>query len=175
MHSLHPRTASRLSVAALACRPPTRQEAVCPHHLVGVVLVPVAQAQRLHGRRIGKLQVGHVPVKEAAGCRGAARPPCLRQLAPGAVPQRLHAQAQAGVPARLLVSLLQQCALVQQVVVQRLHRLVQRLGGLAAVGIEEGGVWGGRKGRRGERVSVQSCWELWGRAAVGAPPPPGTP
>ena len=45
-------------------------------HLMGVVLVPGAQGQRAQRRGIGKLQVGKVPVQDAALQPGAA----MRQI-----------------------------------------------------------------------------------------------
>ena len=38
---------------------------MCAWELVGVVLVPALQRQVLRGGRVGKFQVGHVPVEQA--------------------------------------------------------------------------------------------------------------
>lgn len=43
----------------------TWQKAVCPRQLVGVVLVPASDGELFGGSRVGKLQVGGVPVEEA--------------------------------------------------------------------------------------------------------------
>lgn len=42
----------------------TWEEGVSPPQLVGVVLVPLGQAERGHLGCIGKLQVGHMPVQQ---------------------------------------------------------------------------------------------------------------
>jgi hypothetical protein len=62
----------------------TRQEGVLAGHLVRIVLVPAAHGQPPQQLRVGKLQVGHVPVQQLPLLRGSCSP-CVadQQLADG--------------------------------------------------------------------------------------------
>ena len=55
----------------------TWQEAVGPEELMSVVLVPLGQGQRAYLGRVGKLQVGQVPLQQLAAQGGLVLPPLV--------------------------------------------------------------------------------------------------